>query len=399
MSQEPGQHGLGEPYPAPRPPSGEDSAVDPVEGQPAAALPWASPGGPAPEPDSHPGSGPVPIPAWQPAAAGRGAEQTGLVAGLLPLRPLSFGEILGGATGIFRRNTGPVLAVALLLVILQQVVLVASLLLLEGVPGQVSFAPGIEELNLASGVGALIGLFVSTVIGAVLTGLIVVLVAEDMLGQQLSLGEVWHRVQSRLVAIIGVSLITMVLSVLGLLLLVVPGAILWAGWALAVPALLLERLGPIRALRRSWQLAWPDVLRVFAVRLVGSLFGFLLLYVVALPFELLGFIATDDGDPTTAETQGSLLVVGLAAVGSILGGVLMRPFLAAVLALLYLDRRMRAEGMDVVLYLQLRQRRYPPAAAPGQPERSDLPPLADPGPGRWAEPVPVSGHPPAAGTP
>ncbi|MEN3362504.1 MAG: hypothetical protein V7637_6486 [Mycobacteriales bacterium] len=335
---------------------------------------------------------------WRPSATGRGAEQSGLPVGLLPLRPLSFGEILGGAGGIFRRSPGPVLAVALLLVTLQQVALVVSVLLLQGVPTDVGFAPGFD-LSAVSGLSAVLGLFVSTLVGAVLTAMIVVLVTEDMLGQRLGLGELWGRVRSRLVAVIAVSLLTTVLSTLGLVLLLVPGAMLWAGWALVVPALMVERLGPIKAMRRSWQLAWPDVLRVFAVRLVGFLFGLFLFYIVALPFELLGFVATDDSG-TTADNQGSLLVLMLAAVGSLLGGILMRPFLAAVLALLYLDRRMRAEGMDVVLNLQFRQRRYPPAVPPDQPARSDLPALTDPGLGRWAGPVPVSGGPPpAAGTP
>jgi hypothetical protein len=282
-------------------------------------------------------------------------------------------------------------------VTLQQVLLVAMLLLSRDVPSRTDLASGVGQLNLVGGVGAVLGLLVSSVVGAVLTGMVVVLVAEDLLGQRLGLGEVWSRVQARLFAVVGVSLLTTVLAVLGLALLLVPGAILWAGWALSVPALLLERLGPFQAMRRSWQLAWPDVLRVFGIRVLAVLLGLVILYVIATPFSALGAVASDGGGAATEE-QASPLLLFLAAVGSILGGIIMRPFVAAVLALLYLDRRMRAEGMDLVLHLQLRQRRQP-LTWPGQQERSDLPALIDTGAGRIVGPVPATGGPPAVGAP
>lgn len=398
MSHEPGQHGLGGPYPVPRPPSGDDPAAEPTSPPPAAA-PWVSPGAPPTDAPGQPGAGPLPTQVgWQPAMPGRPVEQPGAPEGPVALRPLGVGEILGTAAGIFRRNASTVLPTALLLVTLQQVLLVAMLLLSRDVPSRTDLASGVDQLNLIGGLGAILGLLVSSVVGAVLTGMVVVLVAEDLLGQRLGIGEVWNRVQARLLALVGVSLLTTVLSILGLALLLVPGAILWAGWALSVPALLLERLGPIQAMRRSWQLAWPDVLRVFGIRLLAFLLGLVILYVIATPFSALGALASSGGG-AAADEQASPLLLFLAAVGSILGGIIMRPFVAAVLALLYLDRRMRAEGMDLVLHLQLRHRRQP-LFGPGQQQRSDLPALSDPGPGWAGGPVPASGgYPPAVGTP
>jgi hypothetical protein len=362
-----------------------------IGGDPPAPPPWAAPGG-TPEPDAGLPPGALATPAtWQPAAALRSADQFGQAAGAVPLRPLSFGEILGGAADIFRRNPRSILPTAALLVTLQQTLVVAAQLLTRDVPTRVDVANGTAELSLTGGLGALLGLVLSAIVGAVLTGMIVILVAEDMLGQRLDIGELWRRVRPRVAALVGVSLLAGVLSVLALFLLVLPGVILWTAWTLAVPAMLLERLNPVRALRRSWQLAWPDFFRVFFVRLVAFLLGTFVLYVIAAPFLIIGALIANSGS-APADDQAPLVALAFAVAGSIVGGLIAKPFGAAVLVLLYLDRRMRAEGMDVALSLHLRQRRRAPATVAGQPARVDLPALANPGPGSWARPVPGNGE-------
>jgi hypothetical protein len=49
------------------------------------------------------------------------------------------------------------------------------------------------------------------------------------------------------------------------------------------------------------------------------------------------------------ETVAGLVVAGATVLGSLLSGVLTQPFLAAVLALLYTDARIRKEGFDLAL--------------------------------------------------
>ena len=59
-------------------------------------------------------------------------------------------------------------------------------------------------------------------------------------------------------------------------------------------------------------------------------------------------------------------------IGTILGGTVAQPFLAGVLALLYVDRRMRAEGLDLVLQQDARRARR----ASGNPARGHFPATA-----------------------
>src|SRR6185503_15303753 len=75
-------------------------------------------------------------------------------------------------------------------------------------------------------------------------------------------------------ALMWLSLVTLVVVAVGLVLLVVPGV--WVGtlWALALPVLVLERLGVVGALRRSSELVsgrfWP-MLGLLALTLAGLL--------------------------------------------------------------------------------------------------------------------------------
>lgn len=105
---------------------------------------------------------------------------------------------------------------------------------------------------------------------------------------------------------------------------------------LAVPILLVERLGPIAAIRRSVELVRPQLLRVVGlvflatvlVMVVGGALGF-----AAFPLLLVG---------------GRIAQVGTAIL-TVLTYVITVPFEANVALLLYVDARVRAEGLDVAV--------------------------------------------------
>ena len=52
---------------------------------------------------------------------------------------------------------------------------------------------------------------------------------------------------------------------------------------------------------------------------------------------------------------GGIIYIGTVALGATVGIVIAVPFLAAVVALLYVDRRIRLEGLDVALGQALEQ--------------------------------------------
>ncbi len=124
---------------------------------------------------------------------------------------------------------------------------------------------------------------------------------------------------------------------LGSLLLLV--VVFLAGTALvylAVPILLVEDLRPVAAVRRSIELVRPQLLRViglvFIAALLVGIIG-LVLGVLTIPLAFLG---------------GRIAQVGTAIV-SVLAYVITVPFEANIALLLYVDARVRAEGLDVAV--------------------------------------------------
>lgn len=128
----------------------------------------------------------------------------------------------------------------------------------------------------------------------------------------------------------------------------VPGAIAIVVWSalafLIVPAVVLDGLGPIRALRRANQLAKGGRIRVFATAILAWLV--VMLPAVGLPF-MLG-IGMAVWDPQAAG-QMSTLQLYLYQALSFGVSALTTPFLAAAMVYTYYDRRVRREGYDVEL--------------------------------------------------
>jgi hypothetical protein len=58
----------------------------------------------------------------------------------------------------------------------------------------------------------------------------------------------------RVLPLLGVSVLVGLGVGLGFVLLVVPGILLWTRWSVAVPVLVLERVGVVDSMRRSWEL-------------------------------------------------------------------------------------------------------------------------------------------------
>jgi hypothetical protein len=275
----------------------------------------------------------------------------------IPLRPLGIGELLDATFSTIRRNPRATVGLAALLVALQQVLSVGLQLAANGVPTLVGAGDDTVSIEtLIGGFGGLTGMLVAAVLGAVLTGMLVVVVSEDVLGRRVTVVDVWRRIRPRIWALLVAASISGVLPYAGLLFLVVPGLILWALWALTTPALILEGLGPFAALRRSAGLASPALLRVWWTRALAVLIGLLIQALVALPFSLAALAligAITDGEPGPVAV---VAVLTLTTLGEIAAGMITAPFLAGVLALLYLDRRMRAEGLDFALRRQERVR-------------------------------------------
>ncbi|MGA8426128.1 MAG: hypothetical protein WB801_00885 [Candidatus Dormiibacterota bacterium] len=120
---------------------------------------------------------------------------------------------------------------------------------------------------------------------------------------------------------------------------VIFGFVAYVRVVLAIPVLVLERLGPADSLRRSWNLTRGGAWRAFGVLVVLTIMVGIAGFLVGL---LINAAATAGGGLTSP--GGHLIEL----VGAVVVEVLLSPFVAVGLVLLYFDFRLRKEGAESI---------------------------------------------------
>ncbi|MHB8533612.1 MAG: hypothetical protein ACYDC2_12915 [Solirubrobacteraceae bacterium] len=172
---------------------------------------------------------------------------------------------------------------------------------------------------------ALIALLIGVVATTLFTGMVVELVADVQDGRRdATPGQLVRAVTPVFWSLFAVALVAGVGIVIGFFLIVVPGLILMTIWAVAAPAVVLERPPGLGALSRSRELVRGNGWQVFAVI-------FLLWVLVAVVAAVLEVIAESAG-------------TGAGIVARVVLGVLTAPLPALAAAVLYFDLlRVRGE--------------------------------------------------------
>jgi Membrane domain of glycerophosphoryl diester phosphodiesterase len=305
--------------------------------------------------------------------------------GLIPLRPLTAGEILDGAFTAIRWNPKTILVSSAVVAAASNVLLGVATYILDNhilasvhVPanGPVTAA---QVGNFAIALFALLGVtaVVTFVANTIVTGLLTYAIGQGVLGRKETLGGAWRATRSRLGALFATVLLASVCLGLGWMLAIglsvgigvllgvgahapavgvlvglacggtatVFAAIILIRWTVALPVVMLERAGPVASLRRSWGLVRRSSWRVLGIMLATELIVAIAGAVIKLPFGL----ASGAGNLFTASAHVSVLGIFASSVGGIVASTLTAPMLAGVVVLLYTDLRMRREGLDITL--------------------------------------------------
>lgn len=269
--------------------------------------------------------------------------------GAAGLRPFGVAELLDGAVRTVRRNLRTVLIISAPFAVVRTV---STALLQLGLSGSTSTL-SLTLLDLVLVVGAL---------GTVLSGLLAPVFTDELLGRRLTARQSLARVGWRWILLVVLAVAIAVPETVGMFALGVGGLWLWGVWAVAAPALVVERMRPFAALGRSFNLVRGEFWRTWGVRALGFLLTTVLGFFVAIPFQVLAALVSDFNpfDSSAGNPAYPTLFVWISAIGGLATALLLGPVTAAIDALLYVDLRMRREGLDILLSL-------PPEPQVGQP--------------------------------
>ncbi|NKE59632.1 hypothetical protein FXN61_23605 [Lentzea sp. PSKA42] len=278
--------------------------------------------------------------------------------GVIPLRPLAVGEIVDGAITTMRRYPKLLIGAAAVVAAITQILgLLVQLPFLDDLTAVATLDPNTvtQEQALNQFTDAAVGFLTGTLltvllllIGTVfLSGFITVIVGHAVLGKPVTFAQAWDEFKPRLVPLLGATLLSGLVITVGAIFCLLPGIWLWVMFALVTPALVLERCGVGTAFGRSRALVNGAWWRTFGILVLAAVISWVISWIISLPFGLLGAATTGfSADPTAALSVGSLI---LSTIGAIIASTITLPFTSAVTVLVYVDRRMRSEGMDIEL--------------------------------------------------
>lgn len=365
----------------------------------AGSYPGATPGYPGGYPGAagYPGAGSYPSGGAYPGAGygqSNGAANFYVYKpGIIPLRPLSIGDIYQGAFAAIKTNartmfgfTAALLGVVLVISIATNYAIINLVL-----PNYLSPSSPYAAVftSLSGSFSQLGGSLLQVLATVLLSGLIVVAVSRSVLGRVASSKEVWERTKSKFLPLIGLNIITSIISglmmiigivvffvllasaastaktdreflqdlgvsLVGLLILMVISALvssyLSIKFSVASPAMVLENLGVFAAIGRSWSLTRGNFWRLFGINILTAIITSMVAGIFGGIAGALGAIFVVVGSSSPEDVIASLNTTYiLTMVTSTIAQLLILPFTSSVNALLYIDLRMRKEGLDVEL--------------------------------------------------
>lgn len=311
--------------------------------------------------------------------------------GIIPLRSLSLGDIYNGAFCAIRQ--APSVMFGLVLALWAGLGGLMGALLYFLIPDLNTYlADDFDAYGTEATMDSLWEITESTMLAGVITGLLQLFIVSMtlaicvaglgplVLGRRPTVADAWQTLKSHLWGIIGYSLLLILgsslllglgllplggffliniedfgasLGLLGLTFLTLLAVGVLSTWisvklVFAIPTAIMEDISIISALKRSWRLTKGSFWKIFGIILLTTL---IVSFLAQGLNTVIGFILS----AVLLVNQNFTIIMALSAVlSSVITGLTM-PFYGAVLGLLYIDTRIRREGLAVRL-LQATQR-------------------------------------------
>jgi hypothetical protein len=271
------------------------------------------------------------------------------------LRPRGIGEILDSAVALYRSRFTRLVKVAAIVVVPVQAL--SAIVLLSAQPDHYSLSvtgavsPQYDSNSVALQLGAFV---VVAIVGVLSTALVIAvctrILADAYIDHDSGPADAFRAVRPRVFAVVGTSLVVLVSEAVGVAACFVGVLVPLTLFAVAVPALILERAGVGTAIGRSVTLTKTHAMHVLGLVLTAQLLSVVLNTALAVGIRFL-----------LRSSNGTVSAVIGQSIASTIAGVLTTPFVAAAIVALYFDLRIRDEAYDVQFLMQRNDARVRPA--------------------------------------
>jgi hypothetical protein len=256
---------------------------------------------------------------------------------------MTVSDILDGAFKLIKANALTVFGIAAAISLPLQ--LISSYFLNRNFPGLSDFRalsdPSVAQASVDSqqsgGQLALGGaaLLLTLIVTPFIAGAISRVVAASYLGDELKAGPALRTTLRRAIPLLVAFFLVHLLELPAFIACILPGLCLMALYQAVAPAIVVEEIGPIAGMRRSWRLMRH---RLWGYMLIALLAGFISSFLR----QVLAFLPALAA--VLAPHSVRWFIIGL---GSGLATVLTVPIVAVVATLVYFDARIRTEGFDL----------------------------------------------------
>lgn len=313
--------------------------------------------------------------------------------GIIPLRALGVGEVLEGSFQAIRVNPKGMIGLALIINTVTALiagvigVLFVGVVIglgddLFGMRSDTFFGDSMQDIAALLGLwglGFLIFLVLVTLSYALISIASTLSVGQSSLGRKASMGWLWKNSRRHLLSVLGYVVLTSVAATVAFgvfagfavfsavtldsgpsiaavvvlfLLLSLLTLVVSVFLTFAVPVIVFERVGPIKAIGRSFSLVKKGFWRLLLVLFLAYVIMQVVLMVVLVPIQIfapLVLTLIPAGGGASGEASIGIVLLVLSQAIQFIASAIVQPFFTAVVALMYLDARMRFEALDVTL--------------------------------------------------
>lgn len=263
--------------------------------------------------------------------------------GPLPLHPMTLGDILDGSFKLFKANARTVLLIVAVIYLPLQVVSAFSMRDTIGVglfnilndPSVTSTELDSTQQDVGQIVVQLIAAGMSLLATPFIAGAIARVVGGSYLGEEVGPAEALKSSGRKFGPLLGSFILVHLVEGVGLLACCIGALFVMPMFVMVAPAIVVEDLGPIEAMRRSWRLTKNRYWQVLGIALLS------------------GFIANALGSILSQIPTLAAMFVGgpfawvIVALAGVVASMLSAPIVTIVATLVYFDARIRNEAFDL----------------------------------------------------